>query len=575
MFKKISILVLFLISLFTLAACDGKDGYKDEMAEPDDLPEIGDIHNVKYPEKPSWPNPGQKPGTPTIGTATTESKHYNIAQSEGGFNVTYNAVDRWDYVYLPIEGFNKEHQNIKISATAQNVDKIAIAVIYYEMYEEGYPAVAAFTKDVIPGEQYFVLQLGKVRVKDAEFKDVEKVNPEDPTIISYETLGDKTVIGLCIFIDSNPAQPTYKDGNDCSLNLTKFEFLPDGDKGLGDIYVPPVIGVGEQAQEIVSPYTVEQDEETKNFTLTRPAKAQQYSAAWFTVKNYTSDYTALSFAIDTTNVKHISIEVLFNGGKVGSEWQPQVTLETADIPADGQYAFEIDFTDVQPQGMDWNLVPNYFIKNYNINTIKIYLDTAAPVYDANMTEATAVISDFKFIRTAVDENTITKKWSPSNSPEYKFSDVNTGGVGTVTYKYVDKDNWASFEMPIANYTPVNKITIKFQTSDPIKHIGIALVSGNFTSQNGEVVLKQCFGAMESTEIGTLDAEGVVQMVDIDSVTNTYTITFDFTNAKVVASYKKPINQMPISRLRFYMTDAVGDDKFDGERTITFLGITME
>ena len=82
-------------------------------------------------------------------------------------------------------------------------------------------------------------------------------------------------------------------------------------------------------------------------------------------------------------------------------------------------------------------------------------------------------------------------------------------------------------------------------------------------------------AIESSKTDAADAAGVVQTVTVDAATNTYTITFDFTNAQVISRYNKTINQMPISRLRFYMTDAAGDDKFDGERTITFLGITME
>ena len=527
------------------------------------MPPLGEVEKVTYPEKPTNISAGQGTGVPTIGTATTDSEKYSITQEDGVITITYTEVDKWDYVYLPINGFNKEYKNIKITATGQNVDKIAFTAVYYEMYDLGYPAVTTLTQDVADGSQYFVMQLGKKYLLDDAYKQTEEV------------LSDQSVIGVCIFIDSNPSQPTFKDGTKtCSLKIENVEFLADKDPGLGDIYVAPGIKAG-----VSDPNnTVELDPETGNYIVTRTAEATLNQAAMFNVSNYSSDYTAFTITMDITNAKYIVFEVLFNGGKVGTEWRDQVTLDTYINLEDGEHTFVVDFAEAQPTDMNWNAVPNYFVKNYNITTIKMYIGTTSDFIDSIDSTATLEISEFKFIRTAHDENTITKKWTSANYTLFEFGDdINTGGVGTVTYYH--HNTWDSFIMPVGSYSPVDKITIKFQTSEPLKHLGIALVSGNFDSANNEVVLNESaenllnIAGSSINKVGDID--GVVETVEYDSATNTYTITFDFSNASVVDRYGKSINEMAISSFRFYLTDPDSDDEFADTRSITFLGITLE
>ncbi len=564
-FKKISIFILSLAIVLLLAACEGEAGktiYTNTTDRPEDLPPLAEVENIKYPERPTNISAGQGTGVPTIGEASTNSEYYQIEQKDGTITVTYREVGKWDYIYLPIEGFNKEFQNIKITATGQNVDKIAFTALYYEMYDQNYPAVTVLTQDVVNGDQYFVMQLGKKKLLDDAYKELDDV------------LGNQTVVGLCIFIDSNPAQPTYKDGTkECSLTISGVEFLTDNDPGLGDIYVAPGIKPG-----VSDPNNSIELDLTGNYIVTRSAEATINQAAMFNVSNYTSDYTAFTLTMNTKNVKNIVFEVLFSGGKVGTEWKDQVTLDTYANLTDGQHTFVVDFAEAQPTDMNWNAVPNYFIKNYNIHTIKMYIDTTDGFIDLIDSEATLEISEFKFIRTAHDENTITKKWAPATSNVFEFGDdLNNGGVGTVTYAH--HTSWDSFQMPVSNYSAVNKITIKFQASEAIKHLGIALVSGNFDSMNSEVVLNESAENLQSLKGQLLtkggEIEGVVQQVEIDEATNTYTITFDFTNATVVDRYGKKINEMTISAIRFYLTDPSSDDIFEETRLITFLGITLE
>ena len=560
MIRKISIFILSFAIVVLLAACnkEGETIITGTIDRPNDLPPLGEVLNVKYPEKPSGMTAGQGSGVPTIGTATSDSEYYSLSQENGQITVSYSEVERWDYVYLPIENFNKGYQNIKITASATNVDKIAVAAIYYEMYDLGYPAVATLTQDVIDGAQYFVMQLGKKNLLDDAYNSLDAV------------LGDQTVIGLCIFIDSNPAQPTIKDGSkECVLTIEKVEFLPDGDAGLGDIYVAPGIKPG-----FSDPHNTVEKDASGNYVVTRTSDATLNEAAYFAISNYNSDYTAFTLTMNTTNVKNIVFEVIFSGGKVGTEWRDQVTLDTFANLSDGQHNIVVDFAEAQPTDMSWNAVPNYFVKNYNIHTIKMYIDTTSEYINGIDSDATIEISEFKFIRTAHDENTVTKKWAPVSSPVFRFGDdLNNGGIGSVIYTH--HNSWDSFQMPISNYTPVDKITIKLQTSEPMKHIGIALVSGNYDTTNSEYVIKGSEYLITDTQEQAGDLAGLVQTVNYDSATNTYTITFDFSNVVTVDRFgNKKITEMRVSALRFYLTDPNNDDAFDGERTITFLGVTL-
>jgi hypothetical protein len=109
----------------------------------------------------------------------------------------------------------------------------------------------------------------------------------------------------------------------------------------------------------------------------------------------------------------------------------------------------------------------------------------------------------------------------------------------------------------------------------MKHIGIALVSGNYDTTNSEYVIKGSEYLITDTQEQAGDLAGLVQTVNYDSATNTYTITFDFSNVVTVDRFgNKKVTEMRVSALRFYLTDPNNDDAFDGERTITFLGVTL-
>ena len=281
--KLISSLIVILGFMVLLVACTEEQQnnfpYNDMIERPTDIPPLAELEYIKYPEKPEGIVPGQLGDIPTVGKATTESEYYKIEEADGKITIRFHEVGRWDYIYLPISNFNKEYQNIKITAKGTNVQKVAFTALYYEMYETGNPAVTPLIHDVGDTEQYYVMQLGKTKLLDKSYYTLDEV------------VGDKTVFALCIFIDSNPSQPVTNKKTDIEsvFEITAVEFLKDGDPSIKDVYVDPTFSTG----FCDAGYTVEKDEETKEYTINKYADAGQWESAELQISNYSSEYTTL------------------------------------------------------------------------------------------------------------------------------------------------------------------------------------------------------------------------------------------------------------------------------------------
>ena len=558
--KKLLSFILILSFAFVLFSCDGNESkfpFADMIERPSDIPPLADLDYVKYPEKPANMSAGQGSGMPTIGTATTDSEYYKIEQNDGKITIRFNEVGKWDYIYLPISNFNKEYQNIKITATGTNVQKISFTALYYEMYDAGNPAVTTLIHDVGDTEQYYIMELGKKKLLDASYYTLD------------ENLGEQTVFALCIFIDSNPSQGVVNKKTDIEsvFEITKVEFLKDGDEAIKEVYVDPSFNVG-----YCDPgYEVIKDDATKTYTINKYAEANQWESGELSVSNYSSAYTAFNMKFSTTNVTNLKVELAVSGGL--AEWAPTVLVYEAML-TDGDHEVYVDFSAVQPVNMTtWETVPGYYIKNYRITGIKFFIDTAYDNPEDLINEdATCVINELAFERVVVEGTSITKAWNTSSSNITIGDDLMVGGIGTVTYNWYD--SWDYLSIPVANYQTAEKLVVEFQASEEIGYLGIALGSPMFPI--GEAVIKSCNDAAldEAEKYG--DVEGVVESIEYDSTTNIYKITFDFSNAASISKYDdKTVNEMPITSLRFYFTDPYGDDMFEGTRSIRFISISFE
>ena len=557
--KLITMFVLSLTAVLAFTSCEeGPDfPYKDMIERPSDIPPLNYLDYVKYPEKPADVKVGQGEGMPTVGTATTESTNYKIQQADGKITIKFNEVERWEYIYLPISNFNKEYQNIKITATGTNIQKLSIAALYAEMDETKNPAVTVLNHDVGDTEQYYIMQLGKTRLVDKSYYPID------------EYLGSKTVYALCIFIDSNPSQNVVNKKTDIEsvFEITAIEFLKDGDPSIKEVYVAPSINVG----MCDGGYLCEKDQETGEFDITKTDVAGLYECAALSVTNYSSSYTTLNVKFTTENVKQLTIELQIAGGLAG--WADNVTVYQSNL-TDGEHEANIDFSMAQPyDSTTWDTVAGYYIKNYKIVAVKFYLDTIDQTYnEMSGQEGTCVVNEIGFERVEQEGTIIGKGWNAASSNIVIGDDLAVGGIGTITYNW--HQDWDYLGIPVANYTTAQKLVVEFQASEELAYFGIALGCASFPL--GELVLKSCHddALYEAEKLG--NAEGVVETIEFDEDNLIYKITFDFTNAIEVEKFNdKSCNEMTITSLRFYFTDPYGDDVFEGTRTIRFINVSFE
>ena len=566
-FKKITLFILSFAVLFALISCGSEeesatvtpdDGFEfgDMIETPADIPPLADLNYAEYPAKPEGVTAGQGQGLPYIGTATTDSEYYQLEQADGKITVSFYEVEKWDYIYIPIENFNAEYQNIKITATGTNVQKVAFAAVYYEMYDLGYPAVTTLIHDVGDNEQYYIMELGKTKLLDEIYYPTEEV------------LGTQTVIGLCVFIDSNPAQPlSNKNYSKLStFEIASVEFLKDGDPAIGDRYVEPSLSVGYCDPS----YTAEKNDETKEYTIIKDPSAIIYESASLNISNYSSAYSAFTINYTTYGVTSLQIELVVTGGL--SDWAETVTVYKVTNLTDGEHKAEIDFSSTQPiSTTNWDVVPGYYIKNYKISAIKFFLDTTAQE-EINDHEGKLIVNELKFERLAAEGTVINKGWNAGSSNIQLGDDLAIGGVGTIYYNFYT--GWEFLSMPVVNYEPANKLIVEFQANEGIDYLGIALGSASYAL--GESVIKSCWYKVGTIEPKSGEFEGMVETVEYDATTKIYTITFDFTNSVKMSQYgDKSINEVLITSLRFYFTDPNATSPFEGTRSIRFISVTFE
>lgn len=564
LFLKFTMLILSFSIILTFAACKVVTEtpapdfpYADMIERPSDIPPLSYRNYVKYPEKPADINIGQGSGMPTVGTVSTTSEYYKVEQADGKITVKFNEVSDWDYIYIPINNFNKEYQNIKLTATGTNIFNVSASALYYEMYEKNLPAVTTLIQSVGDTEQYYFMELGKCKLVDESYYTLP------------ENLGEQSVYAICLFVDSNPSllSPVKNTEKESVFEITSIEFLKDGDPSIKDKYVEPSLNVG----YFDPSYNAVKDDETKEYTITKASTATLYENANLSVSNYSSDYSAFSMKYETSGINNLSIEITFTGGLAG--WADSVSVYKATNLTDGEHEAYIDFSNAQPLDTTdnkWETVYGYYVKNYKVTGIRFFLDTIDG--ELNENEGTLHISEIKFERTVVEtETTISKGWSAGSSNINLGDDIAAGGIGSVEYNWYN--SWDYLAIPVLNYNPTDKLVIKFQAEE-IDYLGVALGGAQFPQ--GEMVIKSCWEKVDVVGEKEMDVDGMVETIEYDETTKIYTITFDFTNATTVKRFEdKKANEMNITALRFYFTDPDSTNEFEGTRTIRFISISFE
>ncbi len=557
--KTVSTLSMALALLFSVGCGDKTEEivYTDREERPHiQQPVVSDF--VKYPSMPSSA-PVTDSETPSVSGYETSENSYKAESTEGGMKFTYEDLADWSYVYVKVDDYNPSLSNIKLVLDVNGAERIAVQTVYYEMKTKNYKPVTVHLGDLGDGEQFVIFELGQFKAMDEAY-----------SYVADESLKDQQIMGFLLFVDTNPKQIAPSDYKG-EFTVKEVKFLADGDKELADRYVAPSVNAVNSDADIMVERT------DGKWVCTYEEGKAQYAGVFLNLANYSSSYTEFVLRLNTTGIKHISVCITFSGGQ--ADWQTEsAALIEKEIKADGEQEFNVDFTDAQPLGMDWNYVPGYYIKNYKVMQIKILLDSnVASVTHGGKLELNGV----EFIKTVEDTGvSVSKAWS-SNTVDIALQDgVAKGGYGSVDVTY--HTEWWNLTMPVKGYAePMNKLVVKVVVPESgWYHLGIACkVSGELN----DVVLRASAGLLDgaNTEIPAKSglAVGVTETVTYDETNRMYTFTYDFTNAEKDTVTGKAFYERTITGLMFYFNDPVdqGVDahEYEGVKTLTFAGVYFE
>lgn len=545
--------------LFACVGCGDKTEeivYTDREERPTiTQPTVSDF--VKYPSMPTSA-PVVDSETPSVSGYEVSENSYTMTETDAGMKFAYEDLADWSYVYVKIDDYNATLSNIKMVLDVNGAERIAVQAIYYEMAEKDYKPVTVYLGDLSDGEQFVIFELGQLKALDASY-----------SYVAEESLKDQQILGFVLFVDTNPKQIAPSDYKG-EFTVKEVKFLADGDKELADKYVAPSVN------SITADADITVDTSGENPVCTYEAGKLQYSAIFLNLANYSSSYTEFVLNLKTTGVKKLAITIQFSGGQ--ADWQTESTaLYEKEITADGEQTINVDFSDAQPLGMDWNYVSGFYIKNYKVLAIKIMADSD----QANVDHGGSIeIGNIEFIKTVEDTGvSISKAWSTNSSQDMAIQDgVAVGGYGSVDVSY--HTAWWNLVMPVKSYSePKTKLVVKVVVPETgWYHLGIACKA------NGqEVVLRASAGLLDgaNTEIPSKEglAAGVVETVTYDESNRMYTFTFDFTNAQKNSATNKAFYEETISALMFYLNDpvdqGVGSHEYEGAKTLTFAGVYFE
>ena len=510
---------------------------------------------VKYPDAPAnAPADADTTRAPAVTGYESHGK-YTVEKDGDTFVAEYEDLDDWDYIYASIDNYHGEYSNFKMTLGVSGSERIAIQAIYYEMYSQNRRAVTVYQGDLAAGERYVIAQFGKLGQTNDEYQPIS------------ETLKEAKIIGLAIFIDSNPAQLAVSDRAG-KVTFKGVEFLKDGDPELDEKYVVP--SANWDGTHADTGYTVEKladDEENITSAKISYNGIGAYSRVYVPIVDYSSDYAEFSIKLDTRGVKGYSIGIMFST-EGHDNWQPYVDLVKVTAATDGVHEHTLNFDGTAPVDMgSWLPVGGELVKNYRVYEICIWFDSLDGMDQTN--SGTATVSDVKFNRTATEGATVGKAWVSDTPNIVVGDDVDIGGVGTITYTYYPASaGWFKVSMPVSSYEPKTKLTMKFTTDDPIDYMGIAVIA------NGqEVTINSGWDKFETgtkTDETNSDANGSVRT--ISKIGNMYTISFDFTNAKKSIVTGLAFWEKNITNMRIFLVDPTSEESWSGTRTIKFVSI---
>ncbi len=321
------------------------------------------------------PTPSVDPNAPTVTVGWVDTG-YMVSTEDNQFIINkYASAAQWTGATLDIENYSSDYSAFTIKFTSTNVTKLTIQ-LFVEGESDWLNYVSVYSSSIAEGENELYI----------DFTAARPVNESWETVSGY-FIKDYDVKGIIFSLDTAVEESGLKN-EDASIIIHSLTFNKVNQDNLLDPNAPTLaIGWNDEG------YKTTKNTTTNEFIIEKDATALQWTCSSLDIVNYSSLYSAFTIKFTTTNVTNFSIQLYVLGIEDG--WSNYVSVYDGII-SDGEHELYIDFTNIEPVDLNWQNVPGYFIKDYDVVSIKILLDTSVEASNLVNIDATCVIHEITF-----------------------------------------------------------------------------------------------------------------------------------------------------------------------------------
>lgn len=548
------------LSLFACASVIEEREYTGNKLDP---PEI--VNPENRTEMPVYPSaPSSRPETspfaaPLIYDYYALNQYYTVEELfSGNISISYDSTEislpDWAYVGASVSDYSSEYSYFKMKFNASGVESITVQALYYEQYEHNYPAVTILNERVTDGENLLAASLNDVFILDDSYN-----------IVSGQYLKTRQIIGIVMFIDSNPKVSTEDRSGE--LTLTEAAFVDKNDEDLSVLNMPPRITGYSHVDFGTATLTATESvnvPKTKNAEFSYTATAGTYPCLKAEIAGYKSDYDGVRMKLTGQNVKSVSVAIQYTLGTTDQKFNYFDGAYNIILRDGETETFEFDFSMLEELRTGFTTtVAGSYVKFLKPNQLLFFIDSA--LNESN--SGTLIIEDVEFFTNVVEGAPKLGNWIVTGSGIEK-TNTNPGGFAVITYNQTQ--GWNNISVAVRGYSSeysVVEINVRFYGA---KNLGVALAYGgnNFVIQasSGEPIPDVIRSEQKS--------DGQDELGEYTQ----YKLTFDFSQVTVTGGY---LTSKTITSVFLYI-DALDEEgnelrpsPIDGERVMVFSGIEFK
>ena len=137
------------------------------------------------------------------------------------------------------------------------------------------------------------------------------------------------------------------------------------------------------------------------YVVNKAANAGQWTAAQLEVIDYAKEYDNLTIELTTSNVKSLCVQVVVGGitATTGTPYTMYIVLYQQSV-SDGKQVINVNLNDIAMLDAGWQPIPGSSIKDYQIKSVCISLDTAVELNQLVKQDASCTIHKIFFTPSA-------------------------------------------------------------------------------------------------------------------------------------------------------------------------------